>query len=152
MELPVHASGKKSAIKITVADAAFANEFKSGLVHQVVTAYMAGGRAGTKAQKTRHEVRGGGRKPWNQKGTGQARAGSINSPLWRGGGRTFAAKPRDFSQKINKKMYQRAMASILSELIRQDRLLVINELPLVQPKTRLLKNVLDQLQLAKVLI
>src|SRR3990167_8828386 len=151
MELPVHASGKKSAIKITVADAAFANEFKSGLVHQVVTAYMAGGRAGTKAQKNRHDVRGGGRKPWNQKGTGQARAGSINSPLWRGGGRTFAAEPRDFSQKINRKMYQRAMASILSELVRQDRVVVVDELKLEQPKTRALKDTLNKLKIEKVL-
>lgn len=152
MELPVNAMGKKAATKVTVADSAFGYEFKGGLVHQVVTAYMAGGRAGTKAQKTRHEVRGGGRKPWNQKGTGQARAGSINSPLWRGGGRTFAAEPRDFSQKVNRKMYQRAMSSILSELVRQDRLMVIDELKLAQPKTRELKDTLSKLKLEKVLI
>lgn len=152
MELPVTTIDKKAATKITVAENAFGYEFNSGLVHQVVTAYMAGGRAGTKAQKTRHEVRGGGRKPWNQKGTGRARAGSINSPLWRGGGRTFAAEPRDFSQKVNRKMYQRAMSSILSELVRQDRLLVIDELKLEQPKTRELKNLLNKLDVEKVLI
>ena len=105
-------------------------------MHQVVTAYMAGSRAGTKAQKTRSEVRGGGRKPWRQKGTGRARAGTIRSPLWRGGGQTFAAKPRDFSQKVNRKMYRGALQAILSELVRQERLLVVDSFSLAEPKTR----------------
>ena len=103
-------------------DAAFGRAYNEALVHQVVTAYMAAGRAGTKAQKSRAEVRGGGKKPWSQKGTGQARAGSIRSPIWVGGGRAFAARPRDFSQKVNRKMYRAAMQSMVSELVRQDRL------------------------------
>lgn len=152
MELPVNAIGKKATSKVSVADSAFGYELKTGLIHQVVTAHLSGARAGTKAQKTRHQVRGGGIKPWRQKGTGRARAGSINSPLWRGGGRTFAAVPRDFSQKVNRKMYQRAMSSIVSELIRQDRFMVIDELKLAQPKTKELKGALDKLQLEKVLI
>src|ERR1700681_4164267 len=112
------------ASDIQLSDAAFGRAFNGALVHQVVTAYQAAGRAGTKAQKTRAEVRGGGRKPHAQKGTGQARAGSIRSPIWVGGGRTFAARPRDFSQKVNRKMYRAALSSMLSELVRQDRLLV----------------------------
>src|ERR1700704_2359224 len=124
--------------ELQVSDAAFGQQFNESLVHQVVTAYRNAGRAGTKAQKTRAEVRGGGRKPHAQKGTGQARAGSSRSPIWVGGGRTFAAKPRDFSQKVNRKMYRGAIRSMLSELARQDRLLVANEIALEAPKTRLL--------------
>ena len=105
--------------EIQLSDAAFGRAYNEALVHQVVTAYMAGGRAGTKAQKTRAEVRGGGKKPWSQKGTGQARVGSIRSPIWVGGGRAFAARPRDFSQKVNRKMYRAAMQSMVSELVRQ---------------------------------
>jgi large subunit ribosomal protein L4 len=121
---------------IEVSEATFGREFSEPLVHQVVTAYMAGTRAGTKAQKTRSEVRGGGRKPWRQKGTGRARAGTIRSPLWRSGGVTFAAKPRDFSQKVNRKMYRGALQAILSELVRQERLVVVDSFNLDGPKTR----------------
>ena len=130
---------------VTVADALFGADFKSDLVHQVVTAYMAGGRAGTKAQKTRAEVRGGGKKPWRQKGTGRARAGTIRSPLWSGGGVHFAARPRDFSQKINRKMYRGALRSIFSELVRQQRLVVVKGLALTERKTRGLLARLDEL-------
>src|SRR5918993_1655425 len=132
---------------IQVSDATFAREYNESLVHQVVVAYMAGGRAGTKAQKTKAEVRGGGIKPWRQKGTGQARAGSIRSPIWVGGGRAFAAKPRDFSQKVNRKMYRGAMQAMLSELARQDRLLAINGLELDAPKTKMLVQKLSDLEL-----
>ncbi|MDD3516704.1 MAG: 50S ribosomal protein L4 [Chromatiales bacterium] len=125
-----------SDASVEVADSAFAREFNETLVHQAVTAYMAGGRAGTKAQKTRAEVRGGGAKPWKQKGAGRARAGTIRSPLWRGGGRAFAARPRDYGQKLNKKMYRAAMASIFSELARQDRLVLVESLVVDSPKTR----------------
>jgi large subunit ribosomal protein L4 len=131
MELAV--SGGKA---IEVSEATFGREFSEPLVHQVVTAYMAGTRAGTKAQKNRSEVRGGGRKPWRQKGTGRARAGTIRSPIWRGGGVTFAAKPRDFSQKVNRKMYRGALQAILSELVRQERLVVVDSFSLDGPKTR----------------
>jgi len=137
---------------IDVADSAFDTKFNEALVHQVVTAYLAGGRAGTKAQKNRSAVRGGGAKPWNQKGTGRARAGTSRSPIWVGGGRTFAAKPRNFEQKVNKKMYRAAMRSVLSELIRQDRLVVVNELTLEAPKTKLLVNKLKEFGLDNVLI
>ena len=138
--------------ELQVSDAAFGREFNEALVHQVVTAYQAAGRAGTKAQKTRAEVRGGGRKPYAQKGTGQARAGSSRSPIWVGGGRTFAAKPRDFSQKVNRKMYQGAMRSMLSELARQDRLCVTEDITLEAGKTRLLVNQLKTWELDDVLI
>src|SRR5690606_23338627 len=121
---------------LELADAVFAIEFNEPLVHQVVTAYMAAGRAGTKAQKTRSEVSGGGAKPFRQKGTGQARAGTIRSPIWRKGGTTFAAKPRCYKQKVNKKMYQGALRSILSELVRQDRLVVVESLKVDAPKTK----------------
>jgi large subunit ribosomal protein L4 len=137
---------------IDVAESAFDTKFNEALVHQVVTAYLAGGRAGTKAQKNRSAVRGGGAKPWNQKGTGRARAGSSRSPIWVGGGRTFAAKPRNFDQKVNKKMYRAAMRSVLSELIRQDRLVVVNELTLEAPKTKLLVAKLKEFGLDNVLI
>ena len=138
--------------EIEVSDAAFGRDFNEALVHQVVTAYRAAGRAGTKAQKTRAEVRGGGRKPYAQKGTGQARAGSNRSPIWVGGGRTFAAKPRDFTQKVNRKMYQGAMRSMLSELARQDRLRVTEDITLEAAKTRLLVNQLRDWELENVLI
>jgi large subunit ribosomal protein L4 len=141
VELQLHSNtGGQS---ITLSDATFGREFNEALVHQVVTAYMAGGRAGTKAQKTRRQVRGGGRKPWAQKGSGQARAGSIRSPLWRGGGKTFAAVPRNFSQKVNRGMYQGAMRVILSELIRQQRVVVLPEFGVQAPKT---KQLLDKLK------
>ena len=125
------------------ADRAFGVEFNEPLVHQVVTAFLAGGRAGTKAQKNRAAARGGGAKPWRQKGTGRARAGTIRSPIWVGGGRTFAAKPRDHSQKVNKKMYRAALRSVLSELVRQDRLIVIDPIELEMPNT---KGLLDKLK------
>lgn len=128
---------------VTVSDALFGAEFRPTLVHQVVTAYLAAGRAGTKAQKTRAEVRGGGKKPWRQKGTGRARAGTIRSPLWQGGGTMFAARPRDHSQKVNRKMYRGALRSILSELVRQDRLVVARELGVNEPRTRTLLSALD---------
>lgn len=152
MELVVHSFDKKELSKIAVADTAFGGEFKEGLVHQVVTAYLADARAGSKAQKPRSEVRGGGTKPWRQKGTGRARAGSIRSPLWRGGGVTFAAKPCDFSQKVNRKMYHRAMVSIFSELIRKKRLTVVENLKLKEPKTQELKGLLAGLNIEKALI
>jgi large subunit ribosomal protein L4 len=138
--------------EMQVSDAAFGRDFNEALVHQVVTAYRAAGRAGTKAQKTRAEVRGGGHKPHAQKGTGQARAGSNRSPIWVGGGRTFAAKPRDFTQKVNRKMYQGAMRSMLSELVRQDRLRVTEDITLEAAKTRLLVNQLKVWELENVLI
>jgi large subunit ribosomal protein L4 len=137
---------------VDVAEAAFGAEFNEALVHQVVTAYLAGGRAGTKAQKNRAAVRGGGAKPWRQKGTGRARAGTIRSPIWVGGGRAFAAQPRNYSQKVNKKMYRAALRSVLSELVRQDRLVVVKELELEAPKTKLLTTKLKELELDNVLI
>jgi large subunit ribosomal protein L4 len=132
---------------VQVSDETFAREFNEPLVHQVMVAYMAAGRAGTKAQKTKAEVRGGGIKPWRQKGTGQARAGSIRSPIWVGGGRAFAAKPRDFSQKVNRKMYRGAVRSILSELARQERFTVVEGLQLEAPKTKMLVGQLKELGL-----
>ena len=137
---------------IDVAESAFDAKFNEALIHQVVTAYLAGGRAGTKAQKNRAAVRGGGRKPFAQKGTGRARAGTIRSPIWVGGGRTFAAQPRNFDQKVNKKMYRAAMRSVLSELIRQDRMVIVNELTLEAPKTKLLATKLKEFGLDNVLI
>ena len=127
---------------IKVSESTFGREFSEALVHQVVTAYLAGGRSGTKAQKNRSEARGGGKKPWRQKGTGRARAGTIRSPIWRGGGRTFAATPRDHAQKVNRKMYRGAMQAILSELVRQDRLIIVEALDIAEPKT---KNMLGKL-------
>jgi large subunit ribosomal protein L4 len=123
---------------IKVSEATFGREFSEALVHQVVTAYLAGARAGTKAQKNRSAASGGGKKPWRQKGTGRARAGTIRSPIWRGGGQTFAATPRDHSQKVNRKMFRGAMQAILSELVRQDRLIVVDSLELGEPKTKTL--------------
>lgn len=142
----------KSGKTLQVSDDIFGREFNEPLVHQVVTAYLAGSRAGTKAQKTRAEVSGGGTKPWRQKGTGRARAGSIRSPLWRKGGKIFAAVPRDFSQKVNRKMYEGAMRSILSELVRQERLVILDEFSLSQPKTRDLLQKLESLKADHVLI
>ena len=138
--------------ELQVSEAAFGREFNEALVHQVLNAYRAAGRAGTKAQKTRAEVRGGGRKPWAQKGTGQARAGSNRSPIWVGGGRAFAAKPRSFEQKVNRKMYRGAIRAMLSELARTERLLVAEQLALEAPKTRLLAGQLKSWTLASVLI
>ncbi len=130
---------------IEVADSTFGRDFNEHLVHQLVVAYMAGGRAGTRAHRNRAAVRGGGAKPWRQKGTGRARAGTIRSPLWRGGGKTFAAVPRDYSQKVNRKMYRAGMRSILSELVRQDRLVVVASLEIEAPKTRLMAARLKEL-------
>lgn len=138
--------------KIEVSDAIFGREFSEPLVHQVVVAYLAAGRSGTKAQKNRAAVSGGGRKPWKQKGTGNARAGTIRSPLWRSGGVTFAAQPRDFTQKVNRKQYRAAMRAILSELVRQDRLVVVDSLEIAEPKTRLVQEKLLELGFARVLL
>ena len=137
---------------VDVAESAFAAEFNEALVHQVVTAYLAGGRAGTKAQKNRSQASGGGAKPWRQKGTGRARAGTIRSPIWVGGGRAFAAKPRDYSQKVNKKMYRAALRSVFSELIRQDRLVITDSITMEAPKTKELAGKLKKLGLDNVLI
>lgn len=137
---------------VDVAEAAFGAAFNEPLVHQVVTAFLAGGRAGTKAQKTRSQVRGGGIKPWRQKGTGRARAGTIRSPIWVGGGRAFAAAPRDHSQKVNKKMYRSALRAVISELIRQDRLIVTESLTMEAPKTKELAAKLKGFGLDNVLI
>jgi large subunit ribosomal protein L4 len=137
---------------VDVAETAFGAEFNEPLVHQVVTAFLAGARAGTKAQKNRAAVRGGGTKPWNQKGTGRARAGTIRSPIWVGGGRTFAASPRDFSKKVNKKMYRAALRSVFSELVRQDRLVVTESITMQAPKTKELAGMLKKLELNNVLI
>ena len=147
MELNVNGAGT-----VQVSDVTFGIEFNEALVHQAVVAFMAGARQGTKAQKTRSEVRGGGRKPWRQKGTGRARAGTIRSPLWRGGGRTFAAKPQDHSVKLNKKMYRGALRSILSELVRQERLVVVEEFAVETPKTKLMVAKLNELGTTNVLI
>jgi large subunit ribosomal protein L4 len=133
MELPLRNAGGGALV---VSDAVFGAEYKPALVHQVVTAYMAAARAGTKAQKSRSAVRGGGSKPWRQKGTGRARAGTTRSPLWRGGGQAFAAVPRSYDQKVNRKMYRGAVCSILSELARQERLVVVAELSVDAPKTK----------------
>jgi large subunit ribosomal protein L4 len=138
--------------ELAVSDETFGKEFNQSLVHQVVTAYRNGGRAGTKAQLTKAEVRGGGRKPRPQKGGGTSRAGSTRSPIWVGGGRAFAAKPRDFAQKVNKKMYRGALQSMLSELVRQDRLIVTQAFTVDAPKTKLVAAELKKLGLEKVLI
>src|SRR5262247_3079425 len=135
MKLKVVSKGAQ-AQDIEVSDATFAREYNESLVHQVVVAYRNAGRAGTKAQKTRAAVRGGGIKPWRQKGTGRARHGSIRSPIWRGGGRAFAAQPRDHSQKVNRKMYRAAMRSVVSELARQGRLVVVESFAVDSPKTK----------------
>lgn len=137
---------------VNVSEVAFGREFNQDLVHQAVVAYMAGARQGTKAQLTRAEVSGGGKKPWRQKGTGRARAGTIRSPIWRGGGATFAAKPRDHEQKLNKKMYRAALQCILSELNRQERLIVVDSFDIEAPKTKALVQKLAQYNLTDVLI
>jgi len=143
MELKMINSKKK----LDLADEVFACEFNEALIHQVVTAYMAAGRAGTKSQKTRAEVRGGGAKPWRQKGTGQARAGTIRSPIWRTGGKVFAAKPRSFKQKVNKKMHKGALRSIFSELIRQERVLIVDDFQIDMPKTKVLLKKLNDMNI-----
>jgi large subunit ribosomal protein L4 len=148
MELKL-VEGDKS---ISVNERVFDSQYNEALIHQIVVAYQAGGRQGTKAQKTRSEVRGGGAKPWRQKGTGRARAGTIRSPLWRKGGVTFAAKPRNFAQKVNKKMHQGALRSILSELYRSGNLLIMDELSLADHKTKTLMAKLAQLNVSDVLI
>ncbi len=137
---------------LEVSDAAFGRAPNEALVHQVVTAYRAAARSGTKAQKSRADVSGGGRKPWSQKGTGQARAGSNRSPIWVGGGKTFAARPRDFAQKVNRKMYRGAICSVLSDLARTGRLVVAPEIALEEPKTKLLAGRLKSWALDDVLI
>lgn len=142
----------KGADALTVSETTFGREFNEALVHQVVVAYAAGARQGTRAQKTRSEVSGGGAKPWRQKGTGRARAGTIRSPIWRTGGVTFAAKPQDHSQKVNKKMYRGAMKSILSELVRQERLIVVDNFSVEAPKTKELVAKLKEFELNDVLI
>ncbi|MFA0558341.1 MULTISPECIES: 50S ribosomal protein L4 [unclassified Vibrio] len=142
----------KGADALTVSETTFGRDFNEALVHQVVVAYAAGARQGTRAQKTRSEVSGGGAKPWRQKGTGRARAGTIRSPIWRTGGVTFAAKPQDHSQKVNKKMYRGAMKSILSELVRQERLIVVDNFSVEAPKTKELVVKLKELELSDVLI
>jgi len=137
---------------VEVSEETFGKDFNEALVHQVVTAYLAGGRQGTRAQKNRSDVRGGGKKPWRQKGTGRARAGTIRSPIWRSGGVTFAARPQDYTQKVNRKMYRAAMRSILSELIRQERLVLVEEFAVEAPRTKELVGKLTELELEKVLI
>jgi large subunit ribosomal protein L4 len=152
MELNIAKPGSDVAGTVQVSDVTFARDYNEDLVHQVVTAYLSGARQGTRAQKTRAEVRGGGKKPWRQKGTGRARAGTIRSPLWRGGGIIFAAKPQDHSQKVNKKMYRAALQVILSELARQQRLVVVESFALEQPKTKLLLKALGEYGLEDALI
>ena len=152
MELNIVKPGNAKPGKVAVSDVAFAREFNEDLVHQVVTAYLAGARQGTRAQKNRSDVRGGGKKPWRQKGTGRARAGTIRSPIWRGGGATFAARPQDHSQKVNRKMYRAALGSIMSELARQDRLVVVESLGVEEPKTKLLAKQLEDYGVDNVLI
>lgn len=137
---------------VEVSDLAFGKEFNETLVHQVVTAYMAGGRQGTKAQKNRSAVSGGGAKPWRQKGTGRARAGTSRSPIWRAGGVTFAAQPRDYAQKVNKKMFRAAMRCIFSELVRQERLVVVEEFAVESPKTKQFVAKLNELELDNALL
>jgi large subunit ribosomal protein L4 len=146
-------NGTGSASELQVSDEVFAAAFNEPLVHQVVVAYQATGRQGTRKQKTRSEVRGGGKKPWRQKGTGQARAGTIRSPLWRGGGKVFPASPdENFEQKVNRKMYRGALRSILSELLRQGRLVTVAEFKMEQPKTKALVDKLNKLETPDVLI
>lgn len=143
---------KDAQSALTVSETTFGRDFNEALVHQVVVAYAASARQGTRAQKTRAEVSGSGKKPWRQKGTGRARAGSVKSPIWRSGSVTFAAKPQDYSQKVNKKMYRGALKSILSELVRQDRLIVVQQFDLEAPKTKLLVQKLKEMALDNVLI
>lgn len=151
MKLKLHSAGGKGAA-LELSDDAFGQKFNEPLVHQVVTAYLAHRRSGSKAQKNRAAARGGGAKPWRQKGTGRARAGTIRSPIWVGGGRTFAAQPRDYSQKVNKKMYRAAVRSMLSELVRQERLVLAKSFELDEPKTKLMATRLKEFELDDVLI
>ena len=146
------ATGKASTKSIEVSDANFSREFNEALVHQAVTGYLAGARSGTKAQKTRSEVSGGGKKPWKQKGTGRARSGTIRSPIWRSGGVTFAARPKDWSQKLNRKMYRAAIQSILSELVRTERLVVVDSFTVDAPKTKAMVERLEKLGTSNVMI
>jgi large subunit ribosomal protein L4 len=152
MELQIKTINQGAGGQVSVSDDIFGRDFNEPLVHQVVTAYLAGARAGTKAQKTRAEVRGGGQKPWRQKGTGRARAGTTRGPIWRGGGRAFAARPRSYDQKVNRKMYRSALRSIVSELVRQDRLVVVDDFVMEQPKTKLALEALGKLGVSNVLI
>lgn len=153
MQLSLLTSGKQSADKhIQVSEAVFGKAFNEPLIHQVVTAYLAGARQGTHAQKNRSAVSGGGKKPWKQKGTGRARAGTIRSPIWRTGGVTFAATTQDYSQKFNKKMYRAAIRSILSELVRQERLVLVDSFTVSSNKTKDFVAKLDELKLSDVLI
>ena len=152
MELSVIKAGNAAAGTVSVSDATFAREYNEDLVHQVVTAFMAGSRQGTRADKSREAVRGGGAKPWRQKGTGRARAGTRSSPIWRSGGVTFAAQPQDHSQKVNRKMYRAALRTIMSELARQDRLVVVESLDMAEPKTKVLVKQLSEFGLDNVLI
>lgn len=142
----------KGADALTVSETTFGREFNEALVHQVVVAYAAGARQGTRAQKTRSDVRGGGAKPFRQKGSGRARAGTIRSPIWRSGGVTFAARPQDHSQKVNRKMYRGALKSILSELVRQERLIIVDNFSVEAPKTKALIAKLKELELTEALI
>ncbi|MBW6475773.1 MAG: 50S ribosomal protein L4 [Chromatiales bacterium] len=146
------AAGRASKNSVELSEDTFGRDFNETLIHQVVTAYLAASRSGTKAQKTRSQVSGGGAKPFRQKGTGRARAGTIRSPLWRGGGKTFAATPRDYSQKVNKKMYRSAMRSILSELVRQERLIVVDKFTIDAPKTKELYSKLKDMGVNNALI
>ena len=141
-----------SGSAVELSEVAFGRDFNEALVHQVVTAYLAGGRQGSKAQKSRADVSGGGKKPFRQKGTGRARAGSIRSPIWVGGGKTFAARPQDWSQKVNRKMYRGAMQCILAELVRQDRLVLVEEFSVEAPKTKELLAKLNDLNATRALI
>ncbi|MCO7224998.1 50S ribosomal protein L4 [Pleionea sp. CnH1-48] len=152
MELNLSVPGDSAKSALEVSETAFGREFNEPLVHQVVVAYMAAARSGTRAQKNRSAVSGGGKKPWRQKGTGRARAGTIRSPIWRSGGVTFAAQPQDHSQKVNKKMYRGAMQSILSELVRQERLIIVDDFKVEQPKTKELVSKLKELDLTEALI
>ena len=152
MEINLSVTGKKKGSSVEISDVAFGREFNEALVHQVVVSYMAGSRAGTRAQKTRSDVSGGGAKPWRQKGTGRARAGTIRSPIWRAGGITFAARPQDHSQKVNRKMYRGAMQCILSELVRQERLVIVESFDVESPKTKGLVSKLAEYGLTEALI
>lgn len=152
MELTLQQSGAGETTALTVSDRVFGAEFNEPLVHQVLTAYRAGARSGTRAQRSRSEARGGGRKPRRQKGTGLARAGTIRSPIWRGGGVTFAAKPQSHAKKVNKKMYRAAMRAILSELVRQERMVCVTEFDVDEAKTRMVQEKLDGLGLQEALI
>jgi len=146
------ATGKASTKSVEVSETNFGREFNEALIHQVVTAYLAGGRSGTRGTKTRAEVSGGGIKPWKQKGTGRARAGSTRSPLWRTGGHTFALSPQDHSQKVNKKMYRSAIRSILSEMVRQDRLAIVDKFEVSEAKTKALLEMLTAMDFSSGLI